>query len=261
MVDVTAYLERLQYEGPLEPSLATLCALHLAHLRTVPFEDLDVYLQRPIDLSDDALFEKIVRRHRGGFCYELNGAFAALLRELGFDVTLLNGQVVRKEAGGFGPPFDHLALLVRLERPWLADVGYPRSPLAPLPLDTEEPQYRDGNAYRIVRRDAWRHFQQQTDDEWVDEFRFDLEPRRMEDFLETCRFHETSPDSPFYGWLGCTIATADGRVTLSDDKLIVRRGATRSETPVRRGDIGGILRTHFGIVIDHDFGGPSTSSG
>jgi N-hydroxyarylamine O-acetyltransferase len=252
MMDVPAYLERIRYDGSLAPSLPTLRSLHAAHLMTVPFEDLDVYLKRPVDLSESALFEKIVRRKRGGFCYELNALFAGLLRELGFQVTLLNAQVTRKEAG-FGPQFDHLALMVDLERPWLGDVGYPRSPLTPLRLDSEEPQELGGTAYRISRAEESLCLLQQTADGWIPEYRFDLQPRRIEDFMETCRFHETSPESPFYGWLGCTIPTGDGRVTLSDDRLIVHSAGLRTETLVARNDVASILMSRFGIVLDHDW--------
>ena len=85
--------------------------MHRAHLLAVPFENLDIHLGRPISLDQDALFGKIVTRRRGGFCYELNGLFALLLRELGFEVTLLSAGVARAD-GGFGPEFDHLTLLV-----------------------------------------------------------------------------------------------------------------------------------------------------
>src|ERR1700690_1319067 len=85
-LDLAAYLQRIDYRGPLDASIETLGGLHLAHLCAVPFENLDIHLGRPIALDDAGLFEKIVTRRRGGFCYELNGLFAALLRELGFSV-------------------------------------------------------------------------------------------------------------------------------------------------------------------------------
>jgi N-hydroxyarylamine O-acetyltransferase len=111
MFDLPAYLQRLNYTGPLTSSAETLRALHQAHLLAVPFENLDIPLGRPIIPEEAALFRKIVEEGRGGFCYELNGLFAALLRELGFKVTLLSARVARAE-GGFGPEFDHLTLLV-----------------------------------------------------------------------------------------------------------------------------------------------------
>src|SRR5262245_30849131 len=110
-MNIQAYLDRIDYHGPLDPTAETLRALHIAHLLAVPFENLNIGLGWPIVLDQAALFEKIVLRRRGGFCYELNGLFAALLRALGFDVTLLSAGVARA-TGGFGPEFDHLTLQV-----------------------------------------------------------------------------------------------------------------------------------------------------
>src|SRR4051794_41870306 len=112
-MELQAYFDRIHYQGERAPTAAMLRELHRAHLLAVPFENLDIHLGRRIVLDEDALFDKIVRRRRGGFCYELNGLFALLLRQLGFDVTLLAAGVVRAD-GGFGPKFDHLTLLVRI---------------------------------------------------------------------------------------------------------------------------------------------------
>ena len=122
-VDATAYLKRINYRGPLAPTAETLRRLQVAHLLSVPFENLSIHTGEPIVLDDDALFEKIVVRRRGGFCYELNGLFAALLRALGFHVEMLSAGVV-SQAGEFGPEFDHMTLLVSLAERWLADVGF-----------------------------------------------------------------------------------------------------------------------------------------
>jgi N-hydroxyarylamine O-acetyltransferase len=117
---VDSYLNRIGCSGAREPTLDTLRQLHLAHVSSVPFENLDIP-RRPIVLDEAALFAKIVGRRRGGFCYELNGLFAALLRELGFRVTLLSARVPNAE-GRPVPEFDHLVLRVDLAEPWLADV-------------------------------------------------------------------------------------------------------------------------------------------
>src|SRR4051812_10193641 len=92
-LDVHAYLERIRYHGPLDPTAETLRRLQVAHLLSVPFENLSIHWGEPIELDDEALFEKIVVRRRGGFCYELNGLFATLLRALGFDVAMLSAGV------------------------------------------------------------------------------------------------------------------------------------------------------------------------
>ncbi|HET8677269.1 MAG TPA: arylamine N-acetyltransferase, partial [Blastocatellia bacterium] len=112
-MDIKAYLERIDYGGPVEPTAETLVRLHRAHMLAVPFENLDIHLDRPVKLGDASLYSKIVESRRGGFCYEMNGLFAALLRALGFRVDMLSAGVTRED-GSFGPPFDHMALLVHL---------------------------------------------------------------------------------------------------------------------------------------------------
>ena len=114
------YLERISYSGNTDPTLATLRALHVAHLIAVPFENLNIHLHQPILLEINWLFDKIVTRGHGGFCYELNGLFAWLLRELGFKVTMLNARVHNGD-GVYGIEFDHMVLRVELDEAWLAD--------------------------------------------------------------------------------------------------------------------------------------------
>src|SRR4029079_80756 len=94
-MDVEAYLNRINYSGSRKPSAETLRDLQVAHLRNVPFENLSIHAAEPIELDDDALFRKIVENRRGGFCYEANGLFAALLRALGFKVTMLAAGVAK----------------------------------------------------------------------------------------------------------------------------------------------------------------------
>ena len=132
-MDIEAYLDRIGYRGPRTATLDTLRDLHRAHLLSVPFENLDIQAGRPIVLDRERLFDKIVRRRRGGFCYELNGLLATFLEEMGFRVTLLSAGVAR-ETGGFSPEFDHLALCIHLESDWLADVGFGESILDPVPF-------------------------------------------------------------------------------------------------------------------------------
>src|SRR5271169_327828 len=130
-MDVQAYLQRIEYDGPRRPSAACLRALHRQHLFTVPFENLDIPLGNPIVLDLAHLFDKIVVRRRGGFCYELNGLFGELLTAMGFKVQMLAARVHRDD-GPFGPEFDHMLLKVELEEPWLADVGFGESFVNPI---------------------------------------------------------------------------------------------------------------------------------
>src|SRR3954468_17014397 len=145
-MNVAAYLERIGYQGPRAPTAETLRRLHLAHLYAVPFENLSIHWGEPIQLDDEALFEKIVVQRRGGFCYELNGLFAALLRALGFEVAMLSAGVMGRSAK-FGSDCDHMTLLVSLDEEWLVHVGFGDSFIEPLRLDEHSDQVQARRAY------------------------------------------------------------------------------------------------------------------
>ncbi|MPY55511.1 arylamine N-acetyltransferase family protein, partial [Streptomyces acidicola] len=148
---VDAYLRRIGAEYPAGPTLDALRELQLRHLRAVPFENLSVHLGEKIVLDEEPLLDKVVGARRGGFCYELNGAFAALLTALGFEVTLLAARVFG-EAGRLGIPYDHLALLVRTGDggEWLADVGFGAHSLFPLAFGERGEQEDPGGTFRVV---------------------------------------------------------------------------------------------------------------
>ncbi len=241
-----AYLKRIRYEGNTEPNLATLSAMQRAHITAVPFENLDIIRRERLRFDVDSLFEKIVTRRRGGFCYELNTLFGALLEDLGFTVTLISACVAVD--GGFGPHFDHMALLVHLNGTWLVDVGFGSSAITPLQLVINEPQARDAQLYRIVQRDAVYAMQCHREGQWKDEYLFDLAPRTVGDFHAMMTHHQTSADSPFTKNAILTIPTHDGRVTISGRRLITTRGASRIEEELGDERYRSVLRKYFGIV-------------
>jgi len=252
MMDVTAYLDRLNYHGPLTPTAETLRQLHLAHLYHAPFENLDIHLKRPIVLDEEKLFQKIVTRQRGGFCYELNGLFAALLRELGFNVSLLSAGVYQPEHDRFGPDYDHMVLLVQLEERWLADVGFGDSFREPLRLDEPGDRSQNGAGYRIARDgDEWTMMERGINGQWADGYRFTLRPRRLYDFTYANHYMQTSPDTAFTQKRICTRATPEGRVTLSDYRLIHTQNGRREErTLADEGEWRAVLQEQFGVMLD-----------
>ncbi|HUG16105.1 MAG TPA: arylamine N-acetyltransferase [Thermomicrobiales bacterium] len=254
VIDSDTYLDRINYDGPVEPTIDTLRALHRQHLLTVPFENLDIHVPREIVLETGWLYEKIVSERRGGFCYELNGLFAELLRGLGFEVALLSGSVPRGD-GSPGPEFDHMALRVDLDEPWLADVGFGELLLHPLPLRVGE-QEHDGSRWRIDEQREQLLLKRRGDDgTWRVEYGFTLEPRELADFAGMCHYHQTSPDSHFTRGRVCSIATADGRVSLASDRLIVTRTGAREEQPVEGEDAWRrALRETFGIELPEEPG-------
>jgi N-hydroxyarylamine O-acetyltransferase len=249
-MDVDAYLERIGYRGPLAPTAETLRRLHVAHLLTVPFENLSIHASEPILLEDDSLFDKVVARRRGGFCYELNGLFASLLRALGFHVEMLSAAVA-KPTGEFSPDFAHMALLVTLKERWLADVGFGDSFVEPLLLDERAEQTQGARAFRIeedgarlvlLRRDAGGA--------WEPQYRFGLEPHAFADYAEMCRFHQTSPESHFTRSRICSRLTSDGRVTLSGARLITTSGGEKVERELEgETEYTAALLEHFGISM------------
>jgi len=233
-MNVPAYLARIGYSGMTEPSAATLRRLHLAHLYSVPFENLDIHLGRKITCDEPRFLQKIIEEHRGGFCYELNGAFAALLQALGFQVTLLSARVSRED-GSASAEFDHLALRVDLEEPWLADVGFGDSFLEPLRLDTEKEQRDEsGRTYCIVPVGDVRILQRELEDgTWKSQYQFTLQPRQLQEFQARCVYQQTSPESHFTRQKICTLPTPEGRITLSDLKLIETTRGVRRESLLR----------------------------
>jgi N-hydroxyarylamine O-acetyltransferase len=251
LMDIRAYLDRVGYHGPLAPTAETLRALHCQHMLTVPFENLDIGLGREIVLDPERFVEKIVRRHRGGFCYELNGAFAALLTAAGFRVTLLSARVA-SDKGIASKEFDHLTLRVDLEEPWLADVGFGDNFLEPLRLASGIEQKDAARSFRFVDAgDRWRLERREHDGPWRLQYDFSLRPRRLAEFAGMCHYHQTSPDSHFTRNRVCSLATPDGRITLSGMRLITTSNGGREEQVLAtEADWRSALRDRFGIVLD-----------
>jgi N-hydroxyarylamine O-acetyltransferase len=248
VVDTSAYLERIAYSGVTEPTAATLRAIHRAHLFTVPFENLDIALGRTIAIDETMILNKIIRLRRGGFCYELNGAFAALLRGLGFQVTLLSARVPRANFSE-GPEFDHLALRVDLEEPWLADVGFGESFLEPLRLEPGVEQLDPAGSFRLTeKRDRIQMERSGSEGMWKPQYSFSLQPHRLEDFSAMCHYHQTSPASHFTQNRICSRATPDGRITLSGMKLITTTNGHREERILSSEEQWiSVLREQFGV--------------
>jgi N-hydroxyarylamine O-acetyltransferase len=251
-MNTEAYLKRINYDGPLAPTAETLRRLQVAHLLAVPFENLSIHSAEPIILDDEALYRKVVERRRGGFCYELNGLFAALLRALGFEVTMLSAQVADAE-GDFGPDFDHMALMVSLDERWLVDVGFGDSFIEPLLLDERGAQSQAGRAYRIVAEGEWLIVQlldKEHANEWKPQYRFKLHAHQYPDYAEMCEYHQTSPNSHFTKARICSRLTPHGRITLSDMRFITTEDGKRHERSLEnQTERDEVLRKDFGIVM------------
>ncbi|HSM56640.1 MAG TPA: arylamine N-acetyltransferase [Candidatus Sulfomarinibacteraceae bacterium] len=247
-MNVNTYLQRINYSGPLTPTADTLRRLQMAHLLAVPFENLSIHWGEPIVLDEELLFDKIVRRGRGGFCYELNGLFARLLRALGFDVAMLSA-AVNNEENGFGPEFDHMTLLVTNEERWLVDVGFGDCFLEPLRLDEHRPHEEGERAYRVDANGESRVLhRREGSGTWEAQYRFTLTPYEYVDYAEMCHYHQTSPQSHFTQRRVCSRATPDGRITLSERRLIITTNGARHEQELPdEAAVAAALEEHFGI--------------
>jgi N-hydroxyarylamine O-acetyltransferase len=244
---VDTYLARIGAARPARPDADALRELQRRHLLTVPFENLGIHLGEWVELTEDALFEKVAERRRGGFCYELNGLFAMLLSALGFRVAHLGARVFDGD-GGLGPPFGHLALRVDGPEPWLVDVGFGRHSEYPLRLDLRTEQTDPDGTFRMEETaegdiDVWRDGRPQ--------YRAELRPRVLADCEATCWYQQTSPKSHFTQSTVCSLLTETGRVTLSDGVLIRTVGNERHEQALTTdAEILEAYRSNFGIALD-----------
>jgi N-hydroxyarylamine O-acetyltransferase len=248
MVDVHAYVSRIGYDGPLEPADETLIALHRAHMLAAPFENLDLHLGGRNVLGQQAAYRKVVELRRGGWCFELNGAFAALLEALGFEVTLMGARV--HSATGDPPDDNHLCLRVAARRVWLADVGFGDNFTRPILFEERGDQERDGRMFRLVD-DGQRVT---LTEDGVRRYSFSPEPRAIDHFGPENERLQTDPGSHFVQNRICSLATERGRVSLSGLRLIETVDGQRSERELA-GDAEwlGVLGERFGIepVVRH----------
>lgn len=248
-MDLDRYLSRIGFEGPVRADRATLAGIMRTHLHRVPFENLDIHRRVALSLDPDDLFDKVVERRRGGFCYELNGLLSAALDEIGFEHSRLACRVFSAD-GRVGPPFDHLALAVRIDdETLLVDVGFGEGIRAPMPLSVGATESVAGYERRIERRDGLFAMVQADASGEESGFLIDDTPRAMSEFTEMCRYHETSSESPFTKRPMCTMARANGRITLAGDVLIVTEAGNRSERELSAQDRARALTEYFGIDL------------
>jgi N-hydroxyarylamine O-acetyltransferase len=250
-MNVDQYLARIGYAGPREPTAQALRSLHRAHLLSIPYENLDIQLGIPLTLDVAYNFRKIIMGRRGGWCHELNGLFAWLLRQLGFDVSLLSARVMNA-TGELGREFAHLVLLVRVEGTWLADVGFGSLFSEPLRVDRPMNNKFAGWQYRILARgDQELAVEERTQNTpWRVRYVVSLVPRQLQEFRDTSQWQQTSPDSSFVQRRMCTRLTPQGRLTLFQDKLIAAAGDVQSEVRLSGENWDArALREHFGIEL------------
>jgi len=247
-LDLAAYLRRVEYEGALEPTAEVLRALHLAHATHIPFENLDVLLGRPIRLDLTSLQAKLVHGGRGGYCFEQNSLFAAVLDEIGFDVTRLAARV--RSGATAVLPRTHMLLLVRCEgKTWLADVGFGAEGLLhPVPFGTGEVSEQYAWSYRVVQEGELWVLQSLHGGGWSDLYAFTLEPQHAVDYEMANHFTSTHPESRFRRTVTAQLATPGVRRVLRFGELTVDEGTTVTRRRVDDPDeLLAVLDESFGL--------------
>ena len=252
-VDRQRYLQHIGFAGIPKPDLLTLQQLHRGHMLKVPFENLSIIYRQGIHLEEPALFNKIVERNRGGFCYELNRLFALLLKDIGFNVQFISGEI-RARDGSFGAPFDHMALMVELNQPYLVDVGFGDSFLTPLKITTTEQQPQTSGTFHLEQEGETYYLERRNGDNRSHAktlYRFTLQAREPSEFDGMCHYHSTSPQSHFTQRLVCSRPTENGRVTLSENKLIITEDHQRHESTLHsEQERREALMRYFGIDLE-----------
>lgn len=248
-LDARAYLRRIKYHGSLTPSVETLWALYQAHCQAVPYENIDLCWEQPLELTEAALFNKIVRQWRGGISCELNGLFAALLRTLGFSVTLIAAQRV-DETGQPKSEFQHSMLLVDMEQRWLLDVGSWDVPGVFLALDGPQPN-RFAPQYRLTQiGPLWTLWRNVQEDYWREEYLMRFKTRPLSSFVAP---KQPSPVAQNGGLLPCYLCmlnTPTGRILLRQARLtVIANGHPQEMIALTPDNWRTLLRAYFGIEL------------
>jgi N-hydroxyarylamine O-acetyltransferase len=249
-LDVDAYLARISYKGDLSPTLATLEGLHLAHATHIPFENVDVLLRRPIRLDLESLQAKLVRRKRGGYCFEQNALLAAVLEHIGYQVTRLAARV--RYGATRLLPRTHMLLLVDVEGTRrVADVGFGADGLLlPVPLAGDAVVRQFSSAYRLTEEPGLWVLQSLYGGEWRDLYTFSLEPQFAVDFEVANYYVSTHPESRFTQMLTLQLPSPEVRYVLRSRLFTVTRGPVEEVRTVTEDEVNSLLAEPFGIELE-----------
>ncbi|MBK7870589.1 MAG: arylamine N-acetyltransferase [Saprospiraceae bacterium] len=251
-MNLDQYLNRIGFYDIPDVTKETLDTLHECHILHIPFEDLNIHYNIPIEIGAPVLFEKVILHYRGGFCYELNSLFNILLQQIGFTTTIISARVFNQE-GALGPPFDHMCIMISLEdKRWLADVGFGDLFIKPIEIQTDTIQFDSRNYFKIelFDQDQFLLLMSSDGENFEKKYTFNLEEQSVNNFLPQCYDKQHNPDSHFVKNKICTKATADGRITVFNDKLMITKNGEKSEIFIADEEqLLHILKTEFNIEI------------
>lgn len=225
------------------------------YMLTVPFENIDVQNQKPISLDIDNLYDKIVYNERGGFCYEMNRIFQYYLLEKGFDTHLVSA-TIHTPNGGWSRPGSHMSLLVYLDKPYVADVGFGDLPLHAMPLGERENAdvVQDINGYyRAIYVDNDKfHVQKWTCNHWRTSYEATRISRSIAEFKGPLDYNQHNKNAVFVKKLMITIPKTYGRVTMSENDLTITEQEKKEKFPVNQDNYRQFLHDYFGLNVKID---------
>ncbi len=252
--DLQAYLNRIYYKGEISPSEKVLNDLHLAHATSVPFENLDVYLRKPIKLDIESLQNKIVKNKRGGYCFEQNLLFAQALETIGFNVKRLSARV--RLGTNKILPKTHMLMIVNVENnEWLADVGFGGDGLLlPVKFKIDEISEQFKWKYKIITENNSFVLQSFKEDEWKDLYIFTLEKQELIDYELANYYTSTHPESKFVKTLTFQITKTDYKKVLRGNDYIIDNGNKIIKSKIKNdAELKSILKNEFKIDIPDNF--------
>ena len=219
-MDIQTYLDRIDFHDNIVLNKDVLYKLQKKHLLNVAFENLDIHYGKKINLSLTDIYQKVVTEKRGGFCYELNGLFHRLLKQIGFNVKLISARVHTKDAE-YSPEYDHLAIIVNLEnKEFLVDVGFGKFSLKPLKLEMNQIISDSFGKFQFDKYNTdYYRINEIKDNNLFPQYIFKNEERKLSEFTKRCKFHQTSVNSHFTKKKLISIAKNDGRITLNNSQL------------------------------------------
>jgi N-hydroxyarylamine O-acetyltransferase len=257
-IDPSAYFGRIGYDGPVTPTLAVLRELHRLHPAAIPFENLDPFRDRPVDLELGAIRRKLVENGRGGYCFEHNLLFMEVLGTIGFEVSGLAARVLWNQPEDTITPRSHMLIRVELDgRTWLADVGFGGLTLTgPVLLDTGLEQQTPHELFRVVEADGYYRMQAHAGGAWRTLYRFDLQQQFPVDYAVSSYYLSTNPASHFRSNLICARALPDRRLALLNNRLTTHHGDGRTERVefADPAELADALTSEFGIALTSHVG-------
>jgi N-hydroxyarylamine O-acetyltransferase len=255
-LDLDAYFSRIGYDGPRTPTLDTLKAIHYAQAVSIPFENLDVLAKRPIHLDPASLQKKLVTEKRGGYCFEVNALFAAVLKELGFDVTTLIGRVRWMAPEEADTARSHMLMRVELpEGPFLADVGFGGLTMTgPIRFETGAEQETPHEPRRLLEHEDGLELQAKIAGGWTPIYRFTLEPHRRTDYEVASWYTATHPSSIFVQFLLAGRPQEGKWLSLFNREFKIRGLDGKAETRIldSADEIAEVLDSYFGIELSEE---------